>query len=451
MDPTWRKLKRHIQQEGLSGFSGIEVGLSRGQLQLKRPPHDLTPRPTIAESKLKLDPAIWKALPDRGLPYPELQKFVFGCLPKSFLIGNTTAQYVGYANDDKTRIEGASGGVLTQALLYLLKTKRITGAVVSRLSASDPTQPETFIARTEEDIRSAAGSIYTESSPLTILADLVNESGPLAFVGLPDHVAAIRMLQKLQHPSVKPIKYILGPYTGTILKHEAISSYLKSNNARVNDVEKLTYRAGEWPGYLEIKLKDGRVLRAEKFYYNYLIPFFITHRTSRLAVDFTNELTDISVGDAWAPEYEKKRGGYSVVLARSKQGNELLQEMKKVNLITLHSIEVEKVVSMHSHMIDFKKRGTFIRMQWRKKFGKPSPSFGYYPKRIPTSRYITECVISSLFWIGSTKLARTILPYIPITILGPLFNTLRLSWKKVSAPNKRSGLFETEFIVDSSQ
>ncbi|MBI1833787.1 MAG: Coenzyme F420 hydrogenase/dehydrogenase, beta subunit C-terminal domain [Candidatus Andersenbacteria bacterium] len=445
MDKTWQKIQDNIIKEGLSSHTGLEVGLSRGQLRLKNPPHDLTPQPTVPEEQLNLDPAIWEALPDRGLPYPNLNTFIFGKHPSSWLTGEFKQAYVGYALDDSVRIEAASGGVLTQTLLYLLQTKRITGAVVLRLRKDIPYLVEPIIARSREEILSSAGSIYTESAPLTILEKLRKEEGPLAFVGLPDQVAAIRMLQKLNHSSVRSIKYILGPYTGTVMRFGALNSYLRANNATLGQVTSLSYRAGEWPGYLEIRLRGGKILRAEKFYYNYLIPFFITKRSSRLAVDFTNELTDISVGDAWAPEYEKKRGGYSVILARSTIGKSLLEEMEQHNLVKLTPVTYEKVVSMHSHMIDFKKRGSFIRMQWRRFLGKQNPTFGYEPNHIPLSRYIVEFIISGLFVVGSTRIAHILIEHIPLTIIGPIFNGLRITWKRFSSGQKRAGLKTTTF------
>jgi hypothetical protein len=41
-------------------------------------------------------------------------------------------------------------------------------------------------------------------------------------------------------------------------------------------ITSLRWRAGEWPGYLEIKTAKGRVVRSKKVYYNFLIPFYVT-------------------------------------------------------------------------------------------------------------------------------------------------------------------------------
>lgn len=448
LDPTWQRLKAQVLDVGLASHSGLCVGLSEGQLRIKDLLHDLYPLPTVPERELRLDPACWIACPGKGLSYPALNQFVFGRLPESWITGALQASFVGHATNERVRREGASGGVITQTLLHLLAARRITGAIVLRLGGRLPYLAEPTIARTPGDIIASSQSVYTETPVLTILDQVAREPGPLAFVGLPDQVAAIRMLQTMNHPAVRAIRYVIGPYTGTVLKFQALESYLRAHGVtNVSDVASVRYRAGEWPGYLEVRLQNGRILRAKKFYYNYLIPFFSTLRSSLLAVDFTNELTDISVGDAWAPAYEQQRGGWSVILGRTAQGVALLQEMQSRNLVSLRPISVEQVIDMHRHMLDFKKRGSFIRISWRRKRGLPAPDFGYEPTNIPPSRVRIEYVISGLFALCQTAFARRLVEYLPIAILGPAFNVLRKSWKAVSKGGKRHGLAHTTFVL----
>ena len=61
----------------------------------------------------------------------------------------------------------------------------------------------------------------------------------------------------------------------------------------------------------------NKILSLKKFYYNYLIPFFIS-KNCLITPDFTGELSDVSVGDAWSPTLENKGYGYSVAITRSK-------------------------------------------------------------------------------------------------------------------------------------
>jgi coenzyme F420 hydrogenase subunit beta len=281
----------------------------------------------------------------------------------------------------------------------------------------------------------------------TILSQMTEFKGRLAFVGLPDQVASLRYLQSKGHPGALRVNYVLGPYVGTMMYLDAIQSFLRSNGYFVLDeIESLRYRQGEWPGYLSVKMRSGHELRADKFYYNYLIPFYITDSTL-MSVDFTNELTDISVGDAWNPDYESQGAGFSVVLARTEKALEVLNDMGTKNLVSLDEIEIQDALSMHGHMLDFKKRGTFIRMNWRKERGKPVPDYGYLPFKIPLSRILVEVVISAIFLVCRTKVARKVVEWFPISIIGPFFNNLRISWKAISKPTKRKGLDMTDYML----
>ena len=98
----------------------------------------------------------------------------------------------------------------------------------------------------------------------------------------------------------------------------AINFFLAGQNIKnINSIDKIDWRYGEWPGMLRVLTKDKRHLMLKKFYYNYLIPFFIS-RNSMITPDFTSELADISIGDAWSPKLEKK-GLFRVVNLRGKR------------------------------------------------------------------------------------------------------------------------------------
>lgn len=440
-DIWWNRLKAEIIDTDLETQCGTAVGVSEGTLTYTEKNGVLTL--TRTSNPNPVPQAAYQGCPAKDCNYPELNQFVFGKQPENYLSGVVEKAYIGHASDETIRRKGASGGVISQTLIHLLETKQITGAICLQMGAEVPWQAKPVIARTPEEVLACAQSVYSVTPVNTILSELDPSDGPLAYVGLPDQVAGIRKLQQLGHPAVQNIKYILGPYMGTQMTFGAIRSFLRSHGVKnEQEIAHLQYRAGEWPGYLQINLQDGRILKAEKFYYNYLIPFFIT-RSSLQLVDFTNELTDMSVGDAWSPKYESKRGGHSVILARSLQVVALLEDMK--DKITLEEISVEQALDMHGHMLDFKKRGSFIRNSWRK----AQPYYGYKPTNIPASRILIERVMSSFFWIGRQPLSHWIIEHVPLSVIGPSFNWLRKTWKSMSKPTKRKGLREQQFTVSS--
>lgn len=445
-DPVFARLEREVIQPGLCTHCGTCVGLSQGTLHMVSTAHGPLPRPT-GNGPVRLAPGAWEACPGKGVDYPALCRWLFGQLPENWLIGCYRHLYIGYSARPDVRRRGASGGVITQTLLYLLETGLIDGAVAVCQGRPHPWQAEPILARTPEEILATSQSVYAPVPVNTILASLAHFPGRVAFVGLPDQVAALRQLQRMGDPTARKVRYVLGPYVGTNMYFGAIESFLRSHGIQdVTDVAELRYREGEWPGYLQIRTRSGRVLRAEKFYYNYLIPFYIT-RSTRYSVDFTNELTDISVGDAWHPRYEAQGQGFSVVVARSQQGEELLQAMQRQGVVHLEPLALQEALSMHGHMLDFKKRGAFIRMEWRRARGKPAPKYGYRPQAIPFSRRLVEVVISGLFVLCGTRWARRAVEWVPLGVLGPLFNSLRKGWKNLSKPAKRRGLADTTFVV----
>ena len=281
---------------------------------------------------------------------------------------------------------------------------------------------------------------------LEILDDL-DPSKRYAITCLPEESAILRTMQQQKIFSAMQIRYVLGPYTGTALKSEAIRYYLKSKKVSDDDpITSLKWRAGEWPGYLEIKTKSGKVIKTPKVYYNFLIPFFIT-QNSLMSMDFANEFADLAVGDAWSPYFETLGGGHSVVVTRNIEIESIIEDMCKKGLLELKVEDSLKASDMHGHMLDFKKRGGWIRNKWRKSIGKPAPDYGYRPKQIPISRYLVEIVISIIFLFGRLNLLRWLFSKIPESIIGPVFNFLRLSWKKMSRPTKRKGLSNFEVKI----
>lgn len=152
------------------------------------------------------------------------------------------------------------------------------------------------------------------------------------------------------------------------------------------------------------------------------------------------------MGDAWSPQFESQGGGHSVIVARSDKAMKVLTEMEIEQKVTLEPIEVAKALAMHGHMLDFKKRGTFIRLDVQQKLGQPIPEFGYRPASIALGRRLVEIVITGSFMVGRLSISRWIVSKIPIGIVRPAFNWLRQTWKGLSKPTKRKGLAEVEFV-----
>jgi coenzyme F420 hydrogenase subunit beta len=436
-DSAHRRLMEHVIAPRLCTGCGACVGLdASGRSTMEETATGPVPSFEQAEA---VSPLAWECCPGKGLNYPDLYRRCYGTLPLNWLTGPSLRVRTGYAADESVRRNGASGGVMTQVLLHLLERNQVDAAIVVRQGIPRPEAARAVVATTRREILDAAQSVYVPVATLDQLREL-KTGWRYAMTCLPDQAAALRRLQLAGHPQARQIRYLLGPYTGTALYPGAIRCFLRSCGVPQGDrVSSLRWRAGEWPGYLEIRTEGGRILRSNKFYYNYLIPFFIT-RTSLQSMDFANEFCDLSVGDAWSPRFEGRGGGHSVITSRTPAMESILEEMIRDRLLVTQDIDEFEATEMHGHMIDFKKRGGYLRNRLRRLLGRPSADFGMRPSPLPPGRIAVELVISGIFLVAGTAPSRWIVSRIPERMIGPLFNWLRLAWKAMSKPTKRKGL-----------
>ncbi len=383
----------------------------------------------------------WKACSGGEVPLRELSAFAFGeDAARHEYLGAFRRLAVGHATDPEVRRGGSSGGILTATLLFLLERGEISGAVVTAMDSESPWLPRTRIATSPEEIRAAAQSKYVVTSANEILSEIERFPGALAYVGLPCQVHSIRKLQRAGDPSVRGIRYVFGPFCGNTLHFSSIVTFLRSHGTRdYREITSLQFRAGEWPGSLRIELRSGRILELPKFHANYLIPFHIVKRCL-LCADLSNELADLSGGDAWAPVYEERGKGFSLVAARSRAAEALLADMEAAGRIELAPLSLEDALRMHSHGYDLKKRGAPIRIAFRRLLGRPVPSYGCEFGRFPLARYALEIAISGLFALLGTRAARWCLARANPRLVGGLFVRFRALWKRATRGIKTKDL-----------
>ena len=194
------------------------------------------------------------------MPFAQLNQQVFGRQPSNLLLGNMLNLFVGHASQRGVRSRGASGGVITAVLKYLLETGKIDGAIVLVMDETTPWVSKPIIARSVEEIE-AGGPMRKlkpgEYDPLPTGRD----RGRFAYVGLPCQVHSLRKLQAAGHAATLKIEYVIGSYCGNILHFDAVRSFLRNNGVEsVEEVADLQYRAGEWPGQMQVTLRSGEVI-----------------------------------------------------------------------------------------------------------------------------------------------------------------------------------------------
>jgi coenzyme F420 hydrogenase subunit beta len=320
--------------------------------------------PNLDEEKCNNCGTCYKICPGHEVDFKELNLAMFGKEPENVLIGNYLNCYVGHATDYDIQYNSASGGLVTQLLIFALEEKIIDGALVTRMKKDKPLEPEPFIARTKEEIIEASKSKYCPVPANSVLKEILeSEDGErFAVVGLPCHINGIRKAEQINKSLKEKIYLHIGIFCGHAPNFLGTEFLLNKLKIKKEDVRNLSYRGEGWPGSMKISLESGELLLLLPDYWNNLFGLnFFTPARCLLCSDGICELADISFGDAWLPELSDDKIGKSIIVSKNEIGEQLLQTMKLKNKINLNKTSAKKVIQSQAEMLYFKKKNLNAR------------------------------------------------------------------------------------------
>jgi hypothetical protein len=103
--------------------------------------------------------------------------------------------------------------------------------------------------------------------------------------------------------------------------------------------------------------------------------------------DQAAELADVSLGDAWLPEFKKDRSGESIIVVRTKAAHDLLAALSGEKVIQVREVEDSKLAQSQMVNLIFKKKDLGSRLSILQRFGVSVPKFVPKP-RVRSSPFI---------------------------------------------------------------
>ena len=317
-----------------------------------------TYEPKLIEGKCKGCGICLEVCPGHEVDFRQVYMDIFSKEPSNNLIGNCLACYTGYSTNYDIRYYSSSGGLVTQLLLFALENGIIDGALVTRMKKEDPLNPDSFIARTKEEIIEAQGSKYCPVPSNIVLNKILKskEGERFAVVGLPCQIHGVRKAQKVNKILKERIVLCFGLFCGAYSNFNGIEFLLDSIGVKSKDITCINFRGLGWPGNLSIIGRNGINIKIPYVEYSSTLgsAFFPVRCT--LCIDALNEFADISFGDAWLKEYLSDSIGTSICIARTSIGLNLLKKAKIADKISLTLILKEKLIESQSSLLKFKKR-----------------------------------------------------------------------------------------------
>lgn len=310
-------------------------------------------------------------------------------------IGYYLSCYAGYVAEGEYRKNASSGGMGTWIFKELFKQDLIDG-VIHVKENKDSKSSVMFkydISRTVEEIKEGAKTKYYPVEVSEVLNIVKKIPGRYAVIGIPSFIMAIRLLAEKDSLINERIKYTIGLICG----HQKSSKFAES----------IAWQVGIKPG--DLKHIDFRKKLLDKPANNYGVKIIgliggeertIIKPTKELlgqnwghgffkslASDFTddvlNETADITLGDAWLPEYTKDSKGNNVVIARNSDIQSLISDGIKNGKLNFDVVDKEVILrSQNAHY-----RHTYEELPYRL-YKKDSEKEWRPKKRVKASKNI---------------------------------------------------------------
>lgn len=270
--------------------------------------------------------------------------------------------YAGHVEEDDYRMNASSGGIGTWILKELFERDLIDG-VIHVKENTDPENPVLFkydISRSIEEIKNGAKTKYYPVELSNVIKTIKENPGRYAIIGLPAYIFSIRLLS-LQDPIIKErIRFAIGLVCGHLKSAQFADSLAWQLGIKPGSIQNIDFRkkimdrpahrygvevTGEIDGKIQTVLKPMKELVGD----NWGQGFFKVN-ASDYTDDVMNETADMTIGDAWLPQYTADSKGSNIVLIRHPEISTIITEGMKSGKLNMDGLDEDTMIrSQASH------------------------------------------------------------------------------------------------------
>ncbi|SFJ56845.1 Coenzyme F420 hydrogenase/dehydrogenase, beta subunit C-terminal domain [Celeribacter neptunius] len=288
--------------------------------------------------------------------------------------GAITGIWEGYANDEELRFKGSSGGALTAIAQYCLEQLDYHAALHTGEDPDDPIRNKTRLSHTRDELLAAVGSRYSPASVCDGLGGVEAAPKPCVVIGKPVEIAATRNAMALRPALAEKVGVTLSFFCAETPPTKATRRLMAEHGVPEEGLETLRYRGYGWPGYFTTR-NAGEAPRQHWIYqraWAYLQGF--RPWSAHLWPDGAGELADISCGDPWYEEPDGENPGFSLIVARTKLGKEIIEGAIAKGYLTATPAETWKLDKSQEGLLR-KKGSVWGRRLAHRVMGMPNTRF----------------------------------------------------------------------------
>ena len=315
----------------------------------------------------------------KGLPINAMANILFEGdeIKQDSMIGRYHKCFSGYSLDHDIRFHSASGGIVSQFLIYLLEKNIIQGAVVVGFKKDNPLEAYTYIATDKKSVIDGKSSKYCVVSYEGILNQIKEKEGKFVIVGLPCHIQTIRKYLDTFPKMKEKIIGCFALYCSAYKSLLSIDYMMNRYNVDKKNISSFAYRDDGCLGYMKISDKNGKELKKIE-YLKYFVPLrgFFKPKRCTLCIEHYGELADISVGDIHVDEYINDNIGVNSIVTRSENWTELFLKAQQDKYIEIKEISEDLVNRSQEYAKKHKKgNGIVNAFKFRQILGLQNPEY----------------------------------------------------------------------------
>lgn len=288
--------------------------------------------------------------------------------------GAITGIWEGHAGDDEIRFKGSSGGALTAISQYCLEVLEMHGVLHTGQNRDDPIRNKSRLSRSREELLEVVGSRYSPASVCDGLEMVETAPKPCVVIGKPVEIAATRNAMSLRPALEKNVGLTLSFFCAETPPTKATRSLLEKLGVAEGALKSLRYRGYGWPGYFVTQCASEEP--KQHWIYDKTWAYLQQYRPWAVHQwpDGSGELADISCGDPWYEEPDGENPGFSLLVARTRLGREIIEGAIEHGYLTATPAEVWKLEKSQAGLLR-KKGAVWGRRQMHRVMGMPNAKF----------------------------------------------------------------------------
>lgn len=277
--------------------------------------------------------------------------------------------YAGYVKEGKYREQGSSGGMGTWIATQLLN-KNLVDGIIHVKSSKEKVLFNYQISKTVDELCEGSKSRYYPVEMSEVLKYVRENPGRYALVGIPCFIKGFRLLAEQDNVIKERIRFTIGLVCGHLKTDRFAKSIGWQMGIKPSEIEDIDFRvkieghnSSDYGVEVKGKVNDEEVIKnsyTNKLYTTNWGHGFFKYKACDFCDDVLAETADITVGDAWLPEYIKDSMGTNVIIVRNPIIMNIIEENN--NELHLDEISIDRVFASQAGGFRHRREGLSYRL-----------------------------------------------------------------------------------------